>query len=219
GRTGASAVAPELSGELSRQKDVPVGEEQRAAVDASLRDRLKAASGTFYMGESPNVPKVGDVRVSFRVVEPAPASIVAAQRSGRLEPYHAEAGGDIALVSYGNQSAEQMFQAARTANATLTWILRLVGFVLLFVGVRSLLRPLEVASDVVPLFGRLVGAGLSLAAFLVAAPVALLTIRLGWALPPRAAGGASSPWARGGPPPGRCRAPRCGRPPSSSSSG
>ena len=179
-RLGAFHLAPELAGELDQQKDVPVGEEQRAAVDASLRDRLKAANGTFYMGESPNVPKVGDVRVSFRVVEPAPASIVAAQRNGRLEPYHAEAGGDIALVSYGTKSAEQMFQAARTANATLTWVLRLVGFILLFVGIRSLLRPLEVASDVVPLFGRLVGAGLSLAAFLVAAPVALVTIGIGW---------------------------------------
>lgn len=179
-RLGAFHLAPELAGELDRQTDVPVGQEQLAAVDPSLRDRLKAANGTFYMGESPTVPKVGDVRVSFRVVEPAAASIVAAQRNARLEPYHTDAGGDIALVSYGTESAEQMFQAARTANAALTWVLRLVGFVLLFVGVRSVLRPLEVASDVVPLFGRLVGAGLSLAAFLVAAPVALVTIAIGW---------------------------------------
>ncbi|HEV8238683.1 MAG TPA: TMEM43 family protein [Thermoanaerobaculia bacterium] len=179
-RLGAFHLAPELAGELDRQQDVPVGDEQLAAVDPQLRQKLKANNGTFYLGEQPSSPKVGDVRVSFRVVEPAPASVVAAQRNGRLEPYHAEAGGDIALVSYGTKSAEEMFQAARTANATLTWVLRLVGFVLLFAGIRSLLRPLEVASDVVPLFGRLVGAGLSLAAFLVAAPVALVTIGIGW---------------------------------------
>ena len=120
------------------------------------------------------------MRVSFRVVEPAEASVVAAQRGSRLEPYHAEAGGDIALVAYGAKSAAQMFRTARTANATFTWVLRLVGFVVLFVGIRSLLAPLQVAADVVPLFGRLVGAGLSLAAFLVAAAVALVTVAVGW---------------------------------------
>jgi hypothetical protein len=138
------------------------------------------ADGSFYLGDQPGSPRVGDVRVSFRVVEPAEASIVAAQRGSRLEPYHAAAGGDIALVAYGSKSAEEMFRAARTANATLTWILRLVGFGLLFGGIRSLLAPLQVAADVVPLFGRLVGAGLSLAAFLVAAPVALVTVAVGW---------------------------------------
>ncbi|HXT22032.1 MAG TPA: TMEM43 family protein [Thermoanaerobaculia bacterium] len=179
-RLGAFHLAPELAGELDEQRPVPVTAAQLPAVEAGLRERLKAANGNFYLGESPNVPKVGDVRVSFRVVEPAQASVVAAQRGGRLEPYHAEAGGDIALVSYGAKSAEQMFQAARTANAMLTWILRFVGFILLFVGVRSLLAPLQVAADVVPIFGRLVGAGLSLAAFLVAAPVALVTVGIGW---------------------------------------
>ena len=179
-RLGAFHLAPELAGELDNQQTVPVGAAQLPAVEAGLRERLKVANGNFYLGESANVPKVGDVRVSFRVVEPAQASVVAAQRGGRLEPYHAEAGGDIALVSYGQKSAEQMFQAARTANAMLTWILRLVGFVLLFVGIRSLLAPLQVAADVVPIFGRLVGAGLSLAAFLVAAPIALVTVAVGW---------------------------------------
>jgi transmembrane protein TMEM43 len=179
-RLGAFHLAPELAGDLDEQKNVPVGEAQLPAVEAGLRERLKVAAGGFYLGEQPGSPKVGDVRVSFRVVEPAEASVVAAQRGSRLEPYHAEAGGDIALVAYGAQSAAQMFKAARTANATLTWVLRLVGFVVLFAGIRSLLAPLQVAADVVPLFGRLVGAGLSLAAFLVAAPVALVTVAVGW---------------------------------------
>ena len=45
---------------------------------------------------------------------------------------------------------------------------------------RSVLRPLQVAADVVPLIGWLVGGGLSLAALLIAAPTALVTIALGW---------------------------------------
>ncbi|HXT21822.1 MAG TPA: TMEM43 family protein, partial [Thermoanaerobaculia bacterium] len=187
-RLGAYHLAPELAGDLDHQTEVPVGEEQLAGVVPELRERLKAVNGGFYLAADnaaaangdASSPKVGDVRVRFRVVEPAEATIVAAQHGPRLEPYHAEAGGDIALVSYGAKSAEEMFSAARTANNKLTWLLRVGGFVLLFVGIRSLLAPLQVAADVVPLAGRLVGGGLTLAAFLIAAPVALVTVAIGW---------------------------------------
>lgn len=179
-RLGAFQLAPDLASELDEKKAVPVGEAELERVAADVRDGLTAAGGGFYRGGDPGSPKVGDVRVRFQVVEPAQASVVAAQRGQRLEPYHAQAGGDIALVSYGEQSAQAMFGAARTANNRLTWLLRFAGFVLLFVGIRSLLAPLAVAADVVPLFGRIVGVGLSLAALLLAAPVALLTIAVGW---------------------------------------
>src|SRR4029079_4628826 len=86
----------------------------------------------------------------------------------------------LALVDYGTLPAGAMFQAARNANTALTWALRFVGFLVLFIGVRSLFGPLRVFADVVPLFGRIVGAGLGLVSFLVAAPVALITIASGW---------------------------------------
>lgn len=179
-RLGAFHLAPELAGKLDQRADVAVGETELAAVDPELRQRLLASGGGFYLGADPATPKVGDVRVRFQAVRPAGASVVAAQRGDRLEPYHAQAGGDIALVEYGAKSAEQMFSNARTANTALTWVLRLVSFVLLFVGIRSVIRPLQVAADVVPFIGRLVGGGLTLAAFLLAAPVALVTIAAGW---------------------------------------
>jgi hypothetical protein len=179
-RMGAFHLAPELAADLNKQEPVPVGEARLEGVSADLQGKLQLADGAFYMGEAPASPQVGDVRVRFAAVRPAGASVVAAQRGDRLEPYHAEAGGDIALVDYGSKSAAEMFQAAQSANTALTWVLRLVGFVVLFIGIRSLMAPLQVAADVVPFLGRLVGGGLTLASFLVAAPVALITIAVGW---------------------------------------
>jgi len=179
-RLGAFHLAPELAGDLDKDEPIVVTTAHLERVDPTLRSRLTVADGGFYLGDATGSPKVGDVRVRFAAVRPAAASVVAAQRGSRLEPYHTSAGGDIALVSYGSKSADEMFTAARTANTTFTWVLRLVGFVLLFVGIRSLLRPLEVAADVIPILGRLVGGGLSLAAFLIAVPVTLVTIASGW---------------------------------------
>ena len=42
------------------------------------------------------------------------------------------------------------------------------------------LRPIRVVADVVPIFGTLVGMGLGLVAFSVAAPLSLLTIAVAW---------------------------------------
>jgi hypothetical protein len=156
-RLGAFHLAPELAGDLDKSEPLTMASAQLERVDPALRARLAVADGGFYMGDATGSPKVGDVRVHFAAVRPAEASVVAAQRGTRLEPYHAAAGGDIALVSYGAKSADEMFTAARTANTTFTWVLRLVGFALLFVGIRSVLRPLEVAADVVPILGRLGG--------------------------------------------------------------
>jgi hypothetical protein len=179
-RLGAFRLDPALASDLDRREDLPVSEDTLAGVDPLLRDRLKVTGEGFYLGADPASAEVGDVRVRFRVVRPAAASVVAAQRAGVLGPYQTRAGGEIALVTYGDASAEQMFQAARTANTALTWMLRLVGFVLLFAGIRSVLRPLQVLADVVPMVGRLVGGGVSLAAFALAVPLALITVALGW---------------------------------------
>src|SRR6185503_7940150 len=96
-RLGAYHLAPELAGDLDHQTAVPVGEEQLAGVVPELREQLKAVNGGFYLAADnaaaangdASSPKVGDVRVRFRVVEPAEATIVAAQHGPRLEPYHA----------------------------------------------------------------------------------------------------------------------------------
>ena len=65
-------------------------------------------------------------------------------------------------------------------NTILTWILRGVGVFLLFLGVRLILGPIQVVADVVPFIGRIVGAGLSLIAGLVALSFGSLTIAIAW---------------------------------------
>lgn len=180
-RLGGFTLAPELAGKVSRGQALTLGQEHLDAVpDDSLRSGLQLSGGGFYRGADPQSPQVGDVRVTFEVVEPATVSVVGAQVGDRLGAYRAEAGGDLALLSYGTVTADAMFTAAKTANTALTWVLRFVGFVLLFAGVRSLLRPFEVAADFIPMLGNLVGRGLGLASFLVAAPTALVTIAIGW---------------------------------------
>ena len=73
-----------------------------------------------------------------------------------------------------------MFGAAETENKVLTWTLRLVGLVLMAVGIAMVLSLLSVLADVIPFRGSIIGFGTGLVAFSVASVLSLVTITIGW---------------------------------------
>lgn len=62
----------------------------------------------------------------------------------------------------------------------LTWILRLVGFVMMVIGLMLIANLFSVLASIVPFFGDIVGAGTGILAFLIALPLTLVTIALAW---------------------------------------
>lgn len=143
--------------------------------------RTRLHDGGLYFGDgSPGAPEIGDVRVSFRIVQPTDVSIVAQQSGNGFRPFQARAGGTVELLELGTVSADEMFEAAQRRNTMLTWGLRFAGFLLMAFGFSLLLRPLAVFADVLPILGILVGAGIGFVSFLVAAIVSLITIAVAW---------------------------------------
>lgn len=70
--------------------------------------------------------------------------------------------------------------AVEKANAMLTWILRLVGFLCMLIGFSMVFKPLPVAADLVPFIGNLVGMGTGFAAFAIRIPATLVLIAIAW---------------------------------------
>jgi hypothetical protein len=143
------------------------------------------ASGTMQGTANPGNPQVGDVRISWTMI-PAemPVSIVAVQTGTTFAPYVAKdsaAGGyTVDLLETGTKTKEEMFQNAEDANTMMTWILRIVGWLMMYMGLKMILRPLEVLADVLPILGDIIGIGTGIVAFLIATPVALITIGIAW---------------------------------------
>jgi hypothetical protein len=73
-----------------------------------------------------------------------------------------------------------MIREAQQSNRILTWLLRLGGFLLMFIGFTLVFKPLSVTADVLPILGSIVGAGTGLVAFLLAAALSLVTIAVAW---------------------------------------
>lgn len=177
---GAFQLSPGLKSQLSNWQGLAVQESDLANLPAELRDRAKISDGKIFVGKNPGIPEVGDVRISFQSIAPATVSIVAQQEGSSFKPYLTKQQTHIEMLGTGEVAAAEMFAQAQSANKTMTWILRALGFFLMLIGFGMLLKPFSVVADVVPFIGRLVGMGMGLVAFLLAAILSLVIIAAAW---------------------------------------
>jgi len=125
-------------------------------------------------------PRIGDMRVTFEVVYPHDVSLVAKQKGDTFVGYTAKTGKKVDLFSDDVKDAAEMFASARSGNSLFTWIVRIVGFFMMFIGISMILKPLSVLCDVLPILGDIVEMGAGIVAVLVALPCAIVTIAVAW---------------------------------------
>lgn len=179
-KLGAYRLPQDLTSSLSNYTALDIDDTVvRAAKAVTGKPATKTSDGIF-LGLNPDKPALGDYRVKFEVVRPTDASVIAKQTSDTFSAYQTEAGGTISMISEGIVSAKDMFTSAEKANATITWILRLVGWLAMTVGFSMLLKPFVTLLDVVPFLGSIMGFGVGLASGVTAFAISLLTIALAW---------------------------------------
>jgi len=177
---GAFTLSAEQVDQIDEAEDLRVTDAMLEAVPEPLTSELVVSDGRVYLGADPATPQVGDTRISFQVVKPATASLVGVQTGGTFAAFQAEAGDTILLVEEGTHTAAAMFQAAESANTFLTWMVRAGGFLMMFIGLLAVFKPISVFADVVPLFGTMLGAGLGIFSFLLAFALSFITIAIAW---------------------------------------
>jgi hypothetical protein len=177
---GAFTLTSSLVGQLNDYDPLPVTEESVAKLPSALKSKLKASNNAFYAGADPAAPQIGDARITFSAVNPGDVSVVSKQAGASFEPYRASTGIDIDMLSRGVRTAAAMFQSALQANTVLTWVLRVVGFFLMFIGLAMFFKPISVLGDVLPFFGSMLAFGTGLFAFVAASVLSIGTVGVAW---------------------------------------
>ena len=178
---GAFAIPSDRVRAIGTPKSLPLAADVPPAALPTNATRLAhgwyipAASG----GGTPQAPQVGDERVTFTHVPQTDVSFVAKQTGSTIAPYPTK-NNPLFLQQDGVRSADEMFASAHRSNKIVTWLLRLLGFILLFAGLSAVLRPIRVLADVLPFLGRIVGMGLGFVAFVVALVCWLVTVAVAW---------------------------------------
>jgi hypothetical protein len=175
---GAFTLSRSLVGKINNF--TPLAIENETSVPETLKDKCKVYDGGFYIGADSASAQVGDVRVTFMVAKPTDVSVVAKQVDGTFEAYATKVGGSIELLQAGVHTATAMIQTEQKSNKALAWALRLVGSILMLVGLNMIFKPLSVIADILPILGTIVGVGTGIISFLLAAILSLITIAVAW---------------------------------------
>ncbi len=174
---GDYVLGPEITDEIRHQEPLAprVGQLQ-PNLAASFQVYDDALVTSKVLGQ----PKIGDVRIRYFVIPEQTISIVGAQAGNGIGKYHTKNGSDVLLIESGERSADDMFVTAQEHNTTLTWVLRGIGFMMMWFGLSAALGWIGRLLDVIPWVGSLIETGIGIIAALLAAIFSLLTVALAW---------------------------------------
>lgn len=119
-------------------------------------------------------PQVGDMRVSYRALGNNFNGTVFGKLNGKnIEPFVTE---EATVYRLFDGSRDEALKQMHGEYVTRGWIMRLLGFLLMWIGLSSLFAPLTVILDVVPVFGDLGKAVTGVITFLVSLVLSVVTI-------------------------------------------
>ena len=100
--------------------------------------KVHAQGNVLYLGEKTGSPQIDDVRVTFTQTPPADVSIIAQVAGNTFEKFTASNGYTFSRLNMGTVGMEKMFAGAESDNATTAWILRVVGTIVVIVGLGAI---------------------------------------------------------------------------------
>lgn len=149
-------------------------------VRSKMNRPVNVAAGLIYLSDNPGSPRIGDYKIGYRIVPAGTGSVVARQSGDELIGYQTRAGDVILLAHTGSQTAAEMFKAAQDENRVLTWILRGVFTMIMFIGFVLSTSLLVALADILPFIGNLIQATTFAAGLLLTVILAPLTIAIAW---------------------------------------
>ena len=112
----------------------------------------------IYVGQNPPLPQVGDLRISYNVTPVGSLSIVAAEHGNSFTPYVVSDGDEaVYLIEFGKVPVERMFKDALNDNQLRLWGMRLLWWVVDWLGMVLLFYPIKAFTDAIPFLGQLAG--------------------------------------------------------------
>jgi len=163
-----SVILPNFSQLPLNSQNITLSDGATLANDSYLFIK-KSESGTF------NSPQVGDLRISYHVLRPGFDGTIFGKLSGsKIDPYFDQDGNNLYRVFIGTR--DQGIATLHTKYTTLLWILRLVGFLLMWFGLSALCGPISVLMDILPIFGVISRSLIGIITFLVAFVLTIVTI-------------------------------------------
>jgi hypothetical protein len=118
-----------------------------------LQQPCRRMGQVVYVGNNPNAPAVGDMKIRYTAAPVGALSIVASESNKSFSPYYEANGESIFLIEPGTVPVQKMFKDALDANQVELWGKRLAWFILSWIGLMLMWAPVKAVLDWIPFFG------------------------------------------------------------------
>lgn len=180
-KVGVFNISKDILSALDGYQPFSISQETSNLQSTTMSAQLQLVGGTiYYQTKDAAVPEIGNTRISYEVITPQDISVVYKQEGETLVPYKTKNGSSISMIQTGKSTAEEMFKNAQESNKTVTWILRVVGILFMFIGFQMIFNVLQVIGSVIPFIGRIIGMGTGLVAGILTIILASIVIAIAW---------------------------------------
>jgi len=156
--------------------------------DLTLEDEMLSLEGTkatlsnsqyvflpYATGSTLSSPQVGDVRISYKVLEPGFEGTVFGKLKGeKIDPYFDEDNNELYRLFAGTR--DEAVNTLHGEFVMMLWLMRALGFLLMWVGLTALFGPFTTLLDVLPILGSLGRGVVGAVMFVVALVLVSITI-------------------------------------------
>ena len=150
--------------------------------DTSSLDNSLISSNYIYKGNAGEIsttPKLGDIRISYNYIDASDSGVIlGAIENDSITSFITPKNNKLLRFFAEASSREEAISILEREHNTMTWILRLVGWLLMFVGLIAMTGPVTKFLSVVPFFSRISGFIFGVAAFFISLILTGITIGL-----------------------------------------
>ena len=129
---------------------------------------------------NPALPKVGDVRITYKHSPVADVTVIAKQTGNTVERLKIDSELSYMDIRNGKMEAKDVFAANEKAEGIMVWVWRIAGFFLMSIAFNMIFAPLSVLADVIPFFGNIAEAGCGIISKILAFGLSVLVIAIAW---------------------------------------
>ncbi|MFH1089906.1 MAG: TMEM43 family protein [Candidatus Uhrbacteria bacterium] len=129
----------------------------------------------YSTGSTLNSPQVGDVRVSYKVLEPGfDGTVFGKLKGSQIDPYFDQDQNELYRLFAGTR--DEAIATLHGEFVMMLWLMRLLGFILMWGGLTALFGPFTTLLDIIPILGSLGRGVVGAVMFVVALVLAAITI-------------------------------------------
>ena len=176
----------DLSDGLMRQLDKTIQASyeryyEKKEVSSTDYNYVHVNDNQLYLGLEPGSPMIGDVRVSFEKVAPAhEVTIVGVVAGDSFLPFRAKNGYTLEKLVMGKKDMDQFFEDEQTSNTLKTWMLRILGIMMVIGGLKLIFGFVETLLKIVPFLSSIIGWGVGVICTVLGFVWSMIVIAIAW---------------------------------------